>query len=66
MAKKEFYVVINGEKIFVTEEVYRAYVRPVRNEQRNENRRSRCMVGGKDAWKTVQNAAISGPESPLV
>jgi DNA-directed RNA polymerase specialized sigma24 family protein len=47
MAQNDFYVVVNGEKVYVTEEVYRAYVRPVRNEQRNEKRRSRCMIGGK-------------------
>ena len=47
MAQNEFYVTINKEKVYVTEEVYRAYVRPVRNQQRNEERRSRCIVDGK-------------------
>lgn len=47
MAQNDFYIVVNGEKVYVTEEVYRAYVRPVRNEQRNEKRWSRCMIGGK-------------------
>ena len=35
---KEFYVVIKGEKVVVTEEVYRAYVQPIRKEQRRKSR----------------------------
>ena len=27
---KEFYVTIQGKKVFVSEEVYREYVRPIR------------------------------------
>ena len=32
---KEFYVVIKGEKVVVTEEVYRAYVRPIMKQAKN-------------------------------
>ena len=44
---KEFYVVIKGEKVVVTEEVYRAYVRPIRKEQRRKRRTWKCQVKGK-------------------
>lgn len=46
MAQKRFYLMIAGTKVDVTEDVYRAYVRPVRNEQRNAERRSRCAGEG--------------------
>ena len=65
MAKNEFYVVINGEKVYVTEDVYRAYVRPVRNEQRNENRRSRCMVGGKRCLEDCSKCSHFRSGKPL-
>ena len=45
---KEFYVVIKGEKVVVTEEVYRAYVRPIRKEQRRKRRTWKCQVKGKN------------------
>ena len=45
---KEFYVVIKGEKVVVTEEVYRAYVRPIRKEQRRKRRTWKCKVKGKN------------------
>ena len=41
---KEFYLVIKGEKIIVSEEVYRAYVRPVRAQQRAMRRNWRCVL----------------------
>ena len=31
---KEFYVMVQGKKVFVSEEVYRAYVRPRRQKIR--------------------------------
>lgn len=45
--KKEFYLIVKGEKVVVSEEVYREYVRPVRNEQRKKRRDMRCKVIGK-------------------
>lgn len=48
--KKEFYLVIRGEKVMVSEEVYREYVRPVRREQRQKRRNWRCLVVGRK-WK---------------
>ena len=38
--KKEFYIIIKGEKVTVSEEVYRAYVRPIRAEQRRTKKSS--------------------------
>lgn len=45
--KKEFYLIIKGEKVEVSEEVYRAYVRPIRAEQRQKRRNWRCKVQGE-------------------
>lgn len=44
---KKFYLTIKGKKVEVSEEVYRAYVRPVRAEQRQKRREWRCQVPGK-------------------
>ena len=44
--QKKFYVIVNGQKVEVSEEVYRAYVRPVRAQQRTEKRNRRCKVKG--------------------
>lgn len=44
---KEFYLIVKGEKVIVSEEVYRAYVRPIRAEQRRERRKWRCKVFGE-------------------
>ena len=46
MENKNFYVTIKGKQIEVTEEVYRAYVRPIRNEQRQKRRDWKCKVIG--------------------
>ena len=46
MENKKFYVTIKGKQIEVTEEVYRAYVRPIRNEQRQKRRDWKCKVVG--------------------
>ena len=45
--KKEFYLIVKGEKVIVSEEVYREYVRPVRKEQRRQRRNWRCRVIGQ-------------------
>lgn len=44
---KRFYLTIKGKKVEVSEEVYRAYVRPVRAEQRQKRRKWKCKVTGK-------------------
>lgn len=41
---KEYYIEVNGEKIPVTEEVYRAYYRPVWAEHKREERRRKCRL----------------------
>ena len=46
MENKIFYVTIKGKQIEVTEEVYRAYVRPRRNEQRQKRRDWKCKILG--------------------
>ena len=45
--KKEFYVTIKGEKVMVSEEVYRAYIRPLRAERLQRLRAWKCKVKGK-------------------
>ena len=45
--QKQFYVNVNGQKVEVSEEVYRAYVRPIRAQQRAEKRNKRCKVKGE-------------------
>ena len=42
--QKQYYVTVGGQKVPVSEEVYRAYVRPVRAQQRTEKRNKRCKV----------------------
>ena len=42
--QKKFYVTVNGQKVEVSEEVYRAYIRPVRAQQRAERRNWRCVL----------------------
>ena len=49
---KEFYVMVNGEKVIVSEEVYRAYVRPIRAEQKRNNRMWRCKMVKERNGKT--------------
>lgn len=44
---KKFYLNIKGKKVEVSEEVYRAYVRPIRAEQRQQRRNWKCQVPGK-------------------
>ena len=46
MENKKFYVTIKGKQIEVTEEVYRAYVRPIRKEQRQKRRDWKCKIVG--------------------
>ncbi len=43
---QEFYVTIKGKKVIVREEVYRAYVRPKRREQRQQRRVWKCQIKG--------------------
>ena len=45
--KKEFYLIIKGEKVMVSEEVYRAYIRPLRVERLRKLRAWKCKVKGK-------------------
>lgn len=40
---KEFYLTIRGKKVTVSEEVYRAYTRPIRSEQRQKRRAWKCQ-----------------------
>lgn len=45
--KKEFYLIVEGKKVIVSEELYREYVRPVRKDQRQRRRNKRCKIVGK-------------------
>ena len=40
--EKNYYLIIDGEKVIVTEEIYRAYMRPEWREDRNKRNRLRC------------------------
>ncbi len=50
---KQYYLTVQNpatgkyEKVFVTEEVYRAYKKPVRKEQSRRRREDRCLVQNK-------------------
>lgn len=55
---KEFYLVIKGEKIIVSEEVYRAYKSSDRAERKRKQRMWRCRIkrekGINNQWKRCQ------------
>ncbi len=44
--QKQYYVIVKEQKVPVSEEVYRAYVRPVRAQQRAMRRNWRCVLKG--------------------
>ncbi len=44
---KRFYLKVQGKEVEVSEEVYRAYIRPIRAEQRRKRREWKCQVKGK-------------------
>lgn len=44
---KRFYLTIRGQEVEVSEEVYRAYIQPVRAERRRKQRAFRCKIKGK-------------------
>ncbi len=46
MNNKSFYLWIKGQKVDVSEEVYRAYVRPIRKEQTRKRREKKCQIRG--------------------
>lgn len=45
--EKQYYLNINGEKVVVSEEVYRVYIRPVRAAERARHRNKKCLVVGE-------------------
>ncbi|WP_414733855.1 RNA polymerase sigma factor [Acetobacterium carbinolicum] len=52
MDHKNYYIEINGKKIPVTEEVYRAYKRPIWTEHKRNDRQKLCQVSsGKGGLK---------------
>ena len=55
---KEFYLVIKGEKVIVSEEVYRAYKSSDRAERKRKQRMWRCRIkrekGINNQWKRCQ------------
>lgn len=64
---KEFYLVIKGEKVIVSEEVYRAYKSSDRAERKRKQRMWRCRIkrekGINNQWKRckaiVRNANLN-------
>ena len=57
--EKKHYIEINGEKIPVSEEVYRAYRRPVWKERKRQQRQREKGTGGPDCTKAVGAAPLS-------
>ena len=43
--QKEYYLMVKGQKVIVSEEVYRAYIQPVRAEQQQRKREKRTICG---------------------
>ena len=52
--QKQYYITVKGQKVPVSEEVYRAYVRPVRAQQRAMRRNWRCVVLKGDKYGLVR------------
>ena len=53
--QQRYYLIVKGQKVEVSEEVYRAYVRPIRAEQRAARRRWRCIKRSKKyGWVRCQ------------
>lgn len=49
---KQYYLIIDGQEVTVTEEVYRAYKRPIWAEHKRNNREKLCQVSdGKGSLK---------------
>ncbi len=46
--QKQYYLFVKGERVAVTEEVYRAYVRPISTAQKADARNAKCLVKGKN------------------
>lgn len=46
MENRQRYIFIDNEPISVTEEVYRAYMRPIWRERKRRERVKRCRIGG--------------------
>lgn len=69
--QKQFYVVVNGQRVEVTEEVYRAYVRPVRAQQRAARRNWRCVLKAKKyglvrCKKCLSHETFHRPTTPCI
>ena len=53
--QQRYYLIVKGQKVEVSEEVYRAYVRPIRAEQRAARRKWRCIKRSKKyGWVRCQ------------
>ena len=55
----EYYIEIDGQKIPVTEAVYRAYKRPAWKEKKRQQRQREKGTGGPDCTKAVGAAPLS-------
>mgnify|MGYP000002236638 FL=1 len=51
---KKYIIKVRGEEVEVSEEVYRAYVRPIRAEQRRKRREWKCNVLSKSGGHYVR------------
>lgn len=46
--ERKFYLKIDNQVIYVDEETYRDYMRPIWRDKKNEANRKRCMIAGKN------------------
>lgn len=64
--ENQYYVMVNGEKVFVTKEVRDAYMRPLWQEDKRRERESRCVsVSGKGVCWEDCSLCLKG-KSPRV
>ena len=65
-AAKGYYLPIDGQKIPVTEEVYRAYWQPVWAERKRQEREKRCLISdGKGKTKRCMEDCSKCPEQRM-
>jgi len=51
---KKYFLTVKGEKVEVSEEVYRAYIRPMRREQRQKREEWKCRLLSKNGKHFVR------------
>ncbi len=57
--QKEYYIIVDGQKVPVDEETYRSYKRPMWKEKKRVQRQKAKATGGKDCAKAVGATPLS-------